>query len=176
MPEDVRTILTFSHVALRAFGKMSAALSAEAENVSARVEAVCISLEGITAYTNSRAAVIADLDTQIVEMLSAEEDGGDMPIVSFNSYWNAKEFLVLLPANIPDPEVAIEPGDGAISLEWHFGYRRVFAVSVGQGRRIAFAGINGTDRVHGVAEFDEKQGVPPRKVLEEVGSIARWPR
>ena len=175
MPEDIRTILTFSHVALRAFGKMSAALSPEAGNISARV-AVCFSLEGIAAYTNSRAGVLADLDGQIIESLSSEEDGGEAPTVSFNSYWNAKEFLILLPASIPDPEVAIEPDDGAISLEWHFGYRRVFAVSVGQSRRIAFAGLNGTDRVHGVAEFDEKQGVTPSKVLEEVRSIAGWPR
>ena len=49
--------------------------------------------------------ILESLDTQAIEE--------DVSTVLFGSYVNAKEFLVLLPINVPDPEVAIEHADGA---------------------------------------------------------------
>ena len=76
-------------------------------------------------------------------------------------------FIDALPAHVPLPEFAPEP-DGSISLDWIESRSRVLSLSVGPGRRVPYAWLDGTDRSHGVADFDGST-IPP----EIVGLIAR---
>ena len=45
-------------------------------------------------------------------------DGHNAPSASYESYVKAEKFIQAFPANIPAPEVALDP-DGEVSLEWY---------------------------------------------------------
>jgi hypothetical protein len=81
-------------------------------------------------------------------------DGAEASPVSPVALGRARDLILALPTSIPDPELAVDPDDGAISLEWYAGPSRVFSVSVGLSARMACAGLDGTDSWHGVAGFD----------------------
>jgi len=67
---------------------------------------------------------------------------------SFEAYVKAEKFIKTLPANIPAPEIAIDP-DGEVSLEWFRGPRQVFSVSIGPSDKLTYAGIFGASNTHG---------------------------
>lgn len=81
----------------------------------------------------------------------------------------ARRLILALPPTIPNPELAVDPDDGAISLEWYAGRSRVFSVSVGNSPRMACAGIDGTDSWHGVASFDGAKA--PTFVLQSIQRV-----
>jgi hypothetical protein len=81
----------------------------------------------------------------------------------------AADFIGALREYAPLPEVAPEP-DGFISLDWIQSRNRVFSLSIGEGRRLPYAWIDGTGHGHAVAVFDGKT-VPPR-ILEGIRRIA----
>jgi len=81
-------------------------------------------------------------------------DGAEAPPISAIALNQARELILALPPSIPNPELAVDPDDGAVSLEWYGGPSRVFSVSIGNSPRMACAGIDGTDSWHGVARFD----------------------
>lgn len=81
-------------------------------------------------------------------------DGAEAPPVSPLAVQRAGELILALPSKIPNPELAVDPDDGAVSLEWYAGPSRIFSVSVGISARLACAGIDGSDSWHGVARFD----------------------
>lgn len=81
-------------------------------------------------------------------------DGAEAPLVSPIALEQARLLILSLPADIPNPELAVDPDDAAISLEWYAGSSRVFSASVGTSSRLACAGIDGTFGWHGVAPFD----------------------
>lgn len=88
--------------------------------------------------------------------------------ISEEALINAAAFIRALPVGIPIPEFASEP-DGMISLDWITSHRRVFSVSIGTSRRLAFAWLDGTDTGHGVARFDG--AAIPRKILDGILQI-----
>jgi hypothetical protein len=61
-------------------------------------------------------------------------------------------FLAAVPETWPSPEVYAEP-DGELSFEWARGPHWVFSVSVGRTNRLSYAGLFGSNRVHGVESF-----------------------
>lgn len=61
-------------------------------------------------------------------------------------------FIAALPANIPDPDLVPEP-DGELAVEWQFGRRWVFSVSIGPRHRLSYAGLFGGNRSHGAEQF-----------------------
>jgi len=81
-------------------------------------------------------------------------DGAEAPPVSSIALNQAKELVLALPASIPNPELAVDPDDGAVSLEWYAGPSRIFSVSVGTTSRMPYAGIDGTYSWHGVAPLE----------------------
>jgi len=46
-------------------------------------------------------------------------DGAAAPPVSPIALNLVRELLLSLPPSIPNPELAVDPDDGAVSLEWH---------------------------------------------------------
>ena len=96
-------------------------------------------------------------------------DGAMAPPVPADAAAQAQSFLAALPHGVPMPEFSVEPDDGSLSLEWHRGYRRVFSVSVGRSPRLPYAGLDGADKWHGVAQFD---GVTvPQRILESIRQV-----
>jgi hypothetical protein len=62
------------------------------------------------------------------------------------------EFLDQLPAFVANPEVTADP-DGEISFEWFKSDDMILTLSVSSERKIAFAGIFGQERPHGIENF-----------------------
>jgi len=61
-------------------------------------------------------------------------------------------FVMALPTSVPVPEVSVDP-DGEMCLEWDYGARSVFSVSVGRDGTLTYAGLFGTRKRHGVEPF-----------------------
>lgn len=100
---------------------------------------------------------------------SKDWDGAEAPTISPVALDRARELIMSLPLSIPNPELAVDPDDGAVSLEWYAGPSRVFSVSVGNSPRMACAGIDGTDSWHGVARFDSAK--VPNFVIQSIQRI-----
>lgn len=102
----------------------------------------------------ARGAVLSELMDLVIEHSQPGWDGQQAPPVSVLALGQARELILALPSGIPNPELAVDPDDGAVSLEWYAGSSRIFSLSVGSSRRMACAGIDGTDSWNGVARFD----------------------
>lgn len=119
--------------------------------------------------TGLRGAVLSELMELRNEHSEKGWDGAEAPPVAAVALDRARELILALPFSIPNPELAIDPDDGAISLEWYAGPSRVFSVSVGLSSRMACAGLDGTDSWHGVARFDGAK--VPDFVLQSIQRI-----
>jgi hypothetical protein len=76
--------------------------------------------------------------------------------------------VMALPAGVPVPEVSVDP-DGEMCLEWDYGARSVFSVSVGRDGTLTYAGLFGTRKRHGVEPFaDVVPGVVSGGIFEAV--------
>lgn len=73
--------------------------------------------------------------------------------VSLEIAAQALAFVFALPADVPRPEVALEP-DGSLALDWMVARRRSFSLSVGRSNRLPYAWIDGAEGGHGVETFD----------------------
>ena len=76
------------------------------------------------------------------------------------SYRYALLFLQNLPGWAENPEASVDP-DGEISLEWDWGRRSIFSVSIGRDGTLTYAGLFGVSKQHGVESFtdDIPQGI-----------------
>lgn len=61
----------------------------------------------------------------------------------------AAAFIRALPGDLPMPQPSIEP-DGEVALEWLVARNRMLSVSFGEGERVAYAMVDGTDKLKGV--------------------------
>jgi hypothetical protein len=113
------------------------------------------------------------IDSILSELLESHGkigwDGVKAPALSKATIVNVRAFILTLPPWVPDPEFAVDPDDGAVSIEWYGGHARNFSVSVGQTNRLACAGIDGTDSWHGVVDF--KAVKTPDFVLQSIQRI-----
>jgi hypothetical protein len=116
-----------------------------------------------------RGAILSELIDLKDEHSHRGWDGGEAPPVLRVVLDRARELIMSLPTSIPNPELAVDPDDGAVSLEWYAGPSRIFSVSVGRSSRMACAGIDGTDSWHGVARFDGAK--VPEFVLQSIQRI-----
>ena len=88
-------------------------------------------------------------------------DGYDALAVSEYSLVKAQYLLQTLPADIPLPDVEVDP-DGEVSFDWYDDADGVFSVSIGDTGRLAFAGMFRQSKVHGVEYFYDEI---PRPIL-----------
>jgi hypothetical protein len=80
----------------------------------------------------------------------------------------AESFLRVLPEGVSLPEFSVEP-DGSISLDWIESRHRLFSLSVGQNNRFAYAWLDGTNKGHGVEDFDGQQ--IPKRIMDGITAI-----
>lgn len=168
--------VSLTTVAMFATGTMAAralrsdsALSAEGQFAREQVTKVWSGLDNAVSLQVPHAALLDELESLVAEHSTPGWDGQEAPPVSYAVLQNAKEIIRALPADIPSPELAVDPDDAAISFEWHGGYRKVFSFSVGTSGRLACAGLNGTDRWHAALAFDGER--LPALVLQSVRQV-----
>ena len=96
-------------------------------------------------------------------------DGEDAMPLNVLAVYQTIKFIRALPASMPLPEFAAVP-DGSVSLDWIKSRSRIFSISIGTSSRLAFAWLDGADKGHAVARFDEGNGVPKR-IIDGITSI-----
>ncbi len=86
-------------------------------------------------------------------------DNYDAQAVAGETFEISRHFLdKLLGNHIRPPEIAADP-DGEISFEWYERDDLVFAISVSPQRKLAYAGILGQEKTHGIEHFGNH--IPP---------------
>src|SRR5882672_2454453 len=161
MHKGVPTVgILFSYAALQTFANGGSAVSPEAKAVSKAATAVVESMERSHVLFGEKSAVLSQLR-------ALADDTEALEIHPFALLW-AEVFLRALPSAVPLPELAVEP-DGSISFDWIQSRTRLFSLSLGSNRRLAYAWIDGTDRGHGVVTFDGER--IPQKILQGINSI-----
>lgn len=145
------------------------AFSAEGRFARAQVTKVYDGLDNAFSLQGPHAGLFDTLENLIAEHSTPGWDGQEAPAISYLIAQNAREFIRALPASIPAPELAVDPDDGAISFEWHGGFRKVFSISIGASGRLACAGLNGTDRWHAALAFDGER--VPELALQSIRKI-----
>ena len=108
-----------------------------------------------------------------VSLLAAEcsrsgWDGADAAPKDRGAVARAGDLIRALPEGIPLPEVAPEP-DGCISLDWIQAPERLFSLSVGANRRLAYAWLDGAEKGHAAVVFDGQK--VPRTILQGIKRI-----
>lgn len=134
---------------LSGYGRTSSAVSDEAGIISKAADMVGDSAQRSQVIYGMKAALSSDLIHLAMESIG---DGTETPISS-RTLSAAMEFVRAMPSSWPPPEFAIEP-DGGISIDWVSSPHRQLSISVSERRRIAFAWQDGSNRGHGVAQFD----------------------
>ena len=175
MPEPVSLIALVATAGiggaatLRDVANRRSGFSDSARYVAHRVSSLVQKNDQAFSTTALRNAVLSDLVDLAGEHSECGWDGAEAPPVSHIASQQARSLILALPAEVPDPELAVDPDDGAIALEWYTGPARVFSVSVGSSTRMACAGIDGTDAWHGVARFDGNK--VPEFVLQSIRRV-----
>jgi hypothetical protein len=168
MPEPVSAVEIFylaGYAALQTYGRSSSAVSSEARAAQEAAAGVVRSAEQSQALFGEKAAALSKLWKIATECNEPDWDGAGAVPVDLGAVGNAGDFVRALPGGIPLPESSPEP-DGAVSLDWIVSRNRIFSISVGTGSRLAYAWLDGSDRGHGVAQFDG--GKIPARVLEGI--------
>jgi len=154
--------------ALYSFARAGSAISSEAQSVRRAADSVMNSMERSQALFGSKANAISQIWALAKECAEPGWDGdGGLPVNRLAAF-KAIAFIRVMPSGVPLPEVAPEP-DGSISLDWIQSRNRLFSLSVGTGDRLAYAWLDGVDKGHAVARFDEER--IPRRVLEGITAI-----
>ena len=174
MPEPFSTValsLCFGYASLYAYTRNESAISDEAKSARREVSAVFSSAEDSQVLFGAKSSALSELRKMVDECADDCWDGNDALGISAPAYWNAENLIRALPDNFPLPEFAPEP-DGSISLDWISSRYRIFSLSAGDGNRISYAWLDGSDKGHGVAHFDGF--TVPSRILSELQSFVNY--
>lgn len=149
---------------------VSTAVSAESHAVGDALAPVQRARERSQSLFGGKSEAISSIWVLVNECAEPGWDGEGAEPIDQRAAFAATGLVRLLPDDLPPPDATVDP-DGAVSLDWACSRHRAFSVSVGSGRRLAFAWIDGTDRGHGVAEFDGER--VPKRILDGVREILR---
>jgi len=155
-------------VEVRPMARSDSAVSPEAKSLDLAASEVQSFAERSIAQFGPKLAAITKIWELVNECNTVGWDGADADPLFHLAGAFAEDFVRALPSNVPMPEFAPEP-DGSISLDWIQSRHRIFSLSIGTSRRLAYAWLDGTDRGHGVAHFD--RGIVPLRVLEGIRMI-----
>ncbi len=153
-----------------AWWPVSTAVSAESQAVGNALAPVRRARERSQSLFGGKSEAISQIWALVNECTEPGWDGEDAEPIDQRAAFAATSLIRVLPEDLPLPEATVDP-DGAVSLDWACSRHRVFSVSVGSSRRLAFAWLDGTDRGHGVAEFDGERA--PKRILDGVREILR---
>ena len=143
-------------------------MSAEAVVVQEAASSVLNSVERSQALFGDKSVAISEVWALANECAETGWDGQDALSMNRSAIYNALAFSRALPDSVPLPEFAPEP-DGSISFDWIKSRNRLFSMSVGSSNRLAYAWLDGTDKGHAVARFDE--GRVPQRILDGFSAI-----
>jgi hypothetical protein len=146
-------ICLLGYAALNAYARPGTAISTEAQSVTHAASALVNSAESSESLFGGKADAISRLRAIVSECGEDGWGGSEACAVDPLALQNAEDFLRALPEGISLPEFAPEP-DGSISLDWIQSRHRLFSLSIGPGKRLAYAWLDGADKGHGVAAFD----------------------
>jgi hypothetical protein len=171
MPEPVSTIgliYLAGYAALNIYARGGSAVSPEARAAEEAATAVMATAEQSQVLFGEKAAALSQLWALAVDCGEADWDGSGASPINADAILNAQDVVRALPAGYPLPEFAAEP-DGSVSLDWIKSRNQIFSVSVSAGSRLAYAWLDGSDRGHGVAQFDGER--IPVRALEGICDI-----
>ena len=171
MPEPISLIAAGcvgGYALLQATARGGSAVSREAQSLRYAATQVVDATERSQALFGEKADAISQIWEIHADCAAENWDESDAAPISLFSAVAAQEFIRALPEGIPVPEFAPEP-DGALSLDWIESRHRMFSLSIGNSDRLAYAWLDGTDRGHGVAQFDGTK--VPSRILEGIQSI-----
>lgn len=120
-----------------------------------------------------RAQLIQDLRETFGECSIEDWDGyGALPIQE-QAVLEAERFIGVMPAFMPDPEIAPEPS-GDIGLQWSFGENRILTVSFEGRDIITYAAILGSSERTKCGKEKFNNSIPQviLKGIEEISSLA----
>lgn len=156
------------YASLYAHAHESSAISSEAQAVRKAASAVVEAAERSQVLFGEKSVAISQIVSLANECAETGWDGDTAAPIDQAAIDTAVKFIRALPRDVPLPEFAPEP-DGSISLDWIRSRNRLFSLSVGSTSRLAYAWLDGSDRGHGVAQFDG-QRIPPR-VIEGIFGV-----
>jgi hypothetical protein len=171
MPEPVSTIgllYLAGYAALNIYARGGSAVSREAHAAQAAATVVVEATERSQALFGDKAAALSQLQMLAAECNEPDWDKAGASPIDIDAVINTAAIVRAIPSGFPLPEFAAEP-DGSISLDWIESKNRIFSVSVNASSRLAYAWLDGSDRGHGVAQFDGKK--IPLRVLEGIRDI-----
>ncbi|RYD70262.1 MAG: hypothetical protein EOP84_27005, partial [Verrucomicrobiaceae bacterium] len=110
--------------ALRDFSSRNSGVSNSARFLAKEAKDLVEKNDRSISWMGSRSAIISELMGLQSEHGVKGWDGADAPPVNLLALEKARDLILALPTSIPDPELAVDPDDGAISLEWYAGPSR----------------------------------------------------
>jgi hypothetical protein len=105
------------------------------------------------------------LEKAYLEASELDWDGYGAVAADPRSYHMTKAFMNLLPQNLHNAEISVDP-DGEISLEWFIAKNRLVSISIGGDGSLTYIGFLGRTRMKGVEYFDQE-------IPEAINSIFR---
>ena len=115
-----------------------------------------------------KAKAISQIRALLNECSAPGWDGDSANPLTPRTAGQAVQFIRALPDKFALPEFAPEP-DGSLALDWIDSRNRLFSLSIGTSKRLAYTWLDGTDKGHAVARFDESN-ISPR-ILQGISAI-----
>lgn len=171
MPEAISTLAFVAGYAAfnsGAFARSGSAVSSEAMVVRQAVGKVASAAERSHALFGAKAKAISQIWALAHECSAPGWDGDSANPLTPRAAGLAVQFIRALPDKYALPEFAPEP-DGSIALDWIHSRNRLFSLSIGASNRLAYAWLDGADKGHAVARFDESS--IPSRILEGISAI-----
>lgn len=94
----------------------------------------------------------------------ADWDGVGARPITIDAYEEARKIIATLSSSIPMPDIIPEPS-GSLAMEWRKTGEELFIISLSGKSRIVYAGIFGTNNVHGSEYF---AGVLPPSLIQHL--------
>src|SRR5215831_13141571 len=132
---------------------LSGAEGQDARDVAAQIRDREQSLSAAMSVLPPSARLGTELLEAFAEASVEDWDGHGASPASLDHLRSAARFLDRLPPTWPLPGISVDP-DGEFDFEWREGRDRVFSVSLGADGTLAYAGLYGRSRVHGVEQLD----------------------
>lgn len=174
MPEPFSTAIALTAVAgtslLAPAQRSSKALSEEGRFVRSQAAAQSERYREPVSQGTARSRAETELFEVLEEHREDGWDGAHAPGFSNELFRIAMELLQQLPRDVADPEFAMEPDDGSLSVEWSSGYRQIVSLSLNPTGRIILTALQGDNATQGV--YSLREGTLPNTVLSLIREVS----
>jgi len=108
--------------------------------------------------------MLTSLSEVYEECSRADWNGYGAEAITSDTYKEARTVIYSLPFSMPVPDIVAEP-TGDIGFEWRRGKGHVFVASVGGKHQMTYAGLFGSNSVHGSEYFE---GALPSVIIQHI--------